>query len=78
MLRHSKLAIGDLKEMYKDEAQHVAHDNDAITAIQLYKPRILLVGFGTKNPRFLGACPRVTRRLGSHAAGAAGYYSSAN
>ena len=26
MLRHSKLAIAALKEMYKDEAQHVAHD----------------------------------------------------
>jgi hypothetical protein len=24
MLRHSKLAIAALKEMYKDEAQHVA------------------------------------------------------
>jgi hypothetical protein len=24
--RHSKLAIAALKEMYKDEAQHVAHD----------------------------------------------------
>ena len=26
MLRHSKLAIAALKEMYNDEAQHVAHD----------------------------------------------------
>ena len=26
MLRHSKLAIAALKAMYKDEAQHVAHD----------------------------------------------------
>ena len=26
MLRHSKLAVAALKEMYKDEAQHVAHD----------------------------------------------------
>ena len=26
MLRHSKLAIAALKEIYKDEAQHVAHD----------------------------------------------------
>ncbi len=26
MLRHSKLAIAALKAMYKDEAQHAAHD----------------------------------------------------
>ena len=26
MLRHSKVAIAALKEIYKDEAQHVAHD----------------------------------------------------
>ncbi len=26
MLRHSKVAIAALKEVYKDEAQHVAHD----------------------------------------------------
>ncbi len=26
MLRHSKVAIAALKEMYKDEAQHVAYD----------------------------------------------------
>ena len=32
MLRHSKLAIAALKEMYKDEAQHVAHD---ITALEV-------------------------------------------
>jgi hypothetical protein len=33
MLRHSKLAIAALKEMYKDEAQHVAHDITATSKL---------------------------------------------
>jgi hypothetical protein len=40
MLRHSKLAIAALKEIYKDEVQHVAHDIAARLCVLPLEPAV--------------------------------------
>ncbi len=40
MRRHSKLAIAALKEIFKDEAQHVAHDINARLCVLPLEPAV--------------------------------------